>query len=161
MAATPIAAATRFINPGITKVIFCVSIANKNAPTRAEINAGTDLSGELADCSGWMVTSNQADTPDMASRFTSKIPGRITADDSTLTMYESQTTVDARALMPRDTNAFVLWMDGGDVAAQKMDVFPVRVSSVGKTRSIGDEPARLTFAYAITSQPAEDVAIPA
>lgn len=161
MAATPIAAATRFINPGVTKVIWCPAIANKNSPTRAEINAGTDLSGELADCSGWMVTSNQADTPDMSSRFTGKIPGRIAADDSSLTMYESQTTSDARALMPRDTNGFVFWMDGGDVPGQKGDVFPVRVSSVGKSRSVGDEPARLTFQYAITSQPAEDVTIPA
>ncbi len=160
MAATPIAAASRFINPGVTKVYWVVSIANKSAPTRSELNAGTDLSGELADVNGWVVSSNQVDTPDMGSRFTSKIPGRITADDSSLSVYESQTTVDARSLMPRDTTGFVVWMDGGDVAGQKMDVFPVKVSSVAKSRSTGDDPGRLTFQYSITSQPAEDVAIP-
>jgi hypothetical protein len=161
MAATPIAASTRFINPGVTKVIWFPALANKNSPTRAEINAAIDLSPELADCSGWMVSSNQADAPDMASRFTGKIPGRITADDSTLSMYESQNSLDARSLMTRDTNAHIGWMDGGDVPTQKMDIFPVRVSSVGKTRSVGDDPARLNFGYAITSQPAEDVTIPA
>lgn len=161
MAATPIVASTRFINPGVTVVLWLPAVANKSSVTRAEINAGTDLSRELADCSGWMVTSNQVDTPDMSTRFTSKIPGRISADDSTLSMYESQNSIDARTLMPRDTNGFVVWMDGGDVPTQKMDCFAVRVSSVGKTRSVGDDPGRLNFAFAITSQPAEDVTIPA
>ncbi|MGW4426433.1 phage tail tube protein [Streptosporangium sp. NPDC004631] len=161
MAATPIAAATRYINPETTKVLWLPAVANKNAPTRSEINAGTDLSGDVADNSGWVVTSNQSDAPDMGSRFTGKVAGRITADDSSLSMYASKDSIDARALMPRDTSAYVMWMDGGDVPGRKGDVFPVTVSSVGKPRSVGDEPARINFSYAITSAPAENVTIPA
>ncbi len=161
MAATPITASTRYINPGTTKVLWLPSVANKNAPTRAEINAGTDLSGEIADNSGWTTTSNQSDAPDMATRFTSKVAGRITAEDSTLDMYASVNGVDARSLMSRDTSGVVAWMDGGDVAARLMDLFTVTVSSVGKPRSVGDEPARIKFSFAITSIPAENVAIPA
>lgn len=161
MAATPIAAATRYINPETTKVLWLPALANKNAPTRAEINAGTDLSGDVADNSGWMVTSNQSDAPDMGSRFTGKVAGRISADDSSLSMYASKNSVDARSLMPRDTAGFVLWLDGGDVPGQKGDAFPVTVSSVSKPRSVGDEPARITFQYAVTSQPAENFTIPA
>ncbi|WP_433415026.1 hypothetical protein ACQP1V_36245 [Microtetraspora malaysiensis] len=145
----------------MTVVYWCPSVANKNSPTRAELNAGTDLSREIADVSGWQTTSNQVDTPDMATRFTGKIPGRISADDSSLTFYASQDSIDVRSLLPRDTAGFVIWMDGGDIANRKMDVYPVRVSSVGKARSVGDEPARITVQFAVTSQPAEDVTIPA
>ncbi|MEV8636513.1 hypothetical protein AB0395_33185 [Streptosporangium sp. NPDC051023] len=161
MAATPIVASTRYINPETTKVLWLPSVANKNAVTRAEINAGTDLTRELADNSGWVVTSNQSDAPDMGSKFTGKVSGRTTADDSSLSMYASKNGVDARSLMPRDTSGTVVWMDGGDVPGQPMDVFPVTVSSVGKPRSVGDEVARITFSYAITSAPAENVTIPA
>lgn len=161
MAATPIPAATRYINPETTKVYWVVSIANKNAPTRAELNAGTDLVRDLADNSGWVVTSNQSDAPDMGSKFTGKVSGRTTADDSTLAMYASKNSIDSRSLMPRDSVGFMVWLDGGDVAGQLMDVFPVTVSSVGKPRSVGDEVARINFSYAITSAPAENVVIPA
>lgn len=161
MAATPITASTRYINPETTIVLWVPAIANKNAPTRSELNAGTDLSGEIADNSGWSVTSNQSDAPDMGSRFTSKVAGRISADDSSLTMYASEDGIDSRSLMPRDEDGFVVWMDGGDVAGRLMDVFPVTVSSVSKPRSVGDEVARVVHSFAITSEPAEDITIPA
>lgn len=161
MAATPIAAETRYFNPETTKVYWCPSIANKNSPTRSELNAGTDLSSAIADVNGWMVSSEMIDVPDMGSRFVSKIPGRISANDSSITFYMDRAGVDARTVMPRDAEGFIVWLDGGDVAGRKMDVFPVTVSSHGKSRSVGAEPARLTISYAITSEPAENVTIPA
>jgi hypothetical protein len=161
MSATAIAASTRTINAGVTKVIWCTSISSKSAPTRSEINAGTDLTGEVRENDGWQVTSNNVEAPDMDTVFTSTIPGRTKVEASSLTMYASDDGSDARSLMPRGTNGFVLWMDGGDVAGRLMDVYPVRVSSVGKVRSAaGDDPATITFMYAITSEPAEDVTIP-
>lgn len=161
MVATPIASTTRYINPNTTKTYFVSSIANKAAPTRPELNAGTDLSGEINAVSGWKTSSDQVETPDMASRFTSKIPGRISADDSSITFYCDKAGADARALLPRDTNGFVVFLDGGDIGAQKMDIYPVRVSSLGKERSTeGKDAATVEIAFAITSQPAEDVTIP-
>jgi hypothetical protein len=162
MAAPAISQSTRYINPGTTKIVFCTTIANKAAPSRAEINAGTDLTREVSGAEGWQVTSTQVDTPDMDTTFTSTTSGRTSAADSALTMYADLTGTDARSLMPRGTNGFILWMDGGDVSGRKMDVFPVRTSSVGKPRSVeGDEAATVVFQYAITSEPAENVTIPA
>lgn len=162
MAATPIAASTRYINPETTVIYWCPSIATKTAPTRAELNAGTNLVGENSSSEGWNITSNQVPTPDMGNLFTGSIPGRLTAEDSSLSMYADVGGSDARTLMARNTAGFIVWLDGGDVAGRKMDVFPVRVSSVGKTRSVeGEEAAMLTIAYSITSSPAENVTIPA
>ncbi|MFD9949819.1 hypothetical protein ACFWYW_55880 [Nonomuraea sp. NPDC059023] len=136
-------------------------MANIAAITRAEINAGSDLSKDVADISGWMVSGQKIDTPDLNSRFVSNIPGLTSADESAITFYQGVTGSDVRTLMPRDTDGYIVWFDGGDVAGRKCDVFPVRVLSVGKVRSMGAEAARLAIQYAVTSEPAENVTIPA
>src|SRR5689334_18895336 len=116
MAAPAITASIRYTSRGSTKVYWVATIANYLSPTRSELNAGTDLSPQLMDSSGWTVKSNQIDTPDAATRFTSKIPGSIDAEDSTLTMYASKNGVDARALMPQDTVGYIVLLFGGDTA---------------------------------------------
>lgn len=161
MVATPITASTRYINVGTTVVYWVPSIASKNSPTRSELNAGTNLVNENSAASGWTTKADQVETPTMATRFTAKLPGRISADDSTLTMYRDLGGTDAIGLMPVDTNGFIVWLDGGDVVGQKMDVFPVRVASHSKTRSTeGKEAATVEITFAITDQPAENITIP-
>lgn len=161
MPATAVAASVRFTARGLTKCYWVATIANKSAPTRSELNAGTDLSPQLADASGWSVSSEMIPTPDLATRYTSTIPGSITAEDSSLTLYMSKDGVDSRTLMARDAVGYIVWLDGGDTASYKADVYPVTVSSVSKQRSVsGEDPDTLVFSYAITAQPAENVTVP-
>jgi len=160
MAPPALATSTRYFDPETTKIYFIPTIATVTAPTRLEIDAGTDLSDEIADLSGWVVSGEDIPTPDAGSRFTSNIPGRINAEGSSLTFYASDDGVDVRTVLPRDTNGFIAWMDGGDVAANKMDVYPVRVLSNGKMRNLGNEAAKLQVQFSITSKPAENVAVP-
>ncbi len=68
------------------------------------------------------------DTPDMGARFVGKIPGRISADNSSITFYGDRDGQDARTAMPRDATGYMVWLDGGDVAGRKMDVYPCTVS---------------------------------
>lgn len=161
MATPALTASTRYFDPEVTKCYYLPSVANKSAPTRAEMNSGTDLSGEIAELGGFTVTSEQIDTPDLGSRFTSRIGGRTTAEESSLTFYADDNGVDARTVLSRDTTGFILWLDGGDVENNKMDVYPVTVISVGKLRSVGNEAARLQVQFSITSEPAENVSVPA
>jgi hypothetical protein len=109
--------------------------------------------------SGFATNSDQQDTPDLGSRFVSKIPGRITADDSSITLYASSNSSDARTLMPRDSAGYIVIFPEGDMTGQKMDVFPVKVTGVPKSRDV-ENPASMTFQYAITRIPAENVTIP-
>ncbi|MFF0597924.1 phage tail tube protein [Streptomyces antibioticus] len=160
MAATPISASSRYIPPGTRQYYFVPSIATKAAPSRAELNAGTDLTGEIADVSGFQTTSESQETPDLGTRFTSKIPGRITADDSSITMYASEDSQDVRQLLPRDTTGFIVQFPEGDEAGKTMDVFPVKVASAPKMTDIED-PAKIEVQFTITSEPAEDVTVPA
>jgi hypothetical protein len=162
MPATPAPTTTRFFHVGETVVYYLPAIAAANlVPTRAEIDAGTDLSDEIADISGWMLQGAEIETPDLGSKFNKKIPGRTSVDDSSLTFYADQRGVDVRSVLPRGTNGFIVFADGGDVTGALADVFPIRVRSVGKVRSVGDEAGRLTTSFSVTKQPAEDVALPA
>lgn len=149
MPATAIAAASRYFQPGTTKVLVLPSLASLTAgATRAEINAGTDVSGDVAAINGFTVTTAQIDTPDLGKRFTGRIPGRLTADDSSVTFYADVTGADVRTVLTRDLNTFIAIMDGGDVAGRKADYFQVTVGSVGKVRDMEDAP-RLTVTFTI------------
>lgn len=156
-----ITASTRYFDVGTTKVYFLPAVANIAAPTRTEMDAGTDLSREIAEIDGWSVSSSQIQVPDFATRFTAQIAGRIEAADSSLTFYASENSTDVRSLLPRDTDGFVLWLDGGDTPGNKMDVYPVTVTSVSKMRSAGAEAARIQVGFSITREPAEDITVPA
>ena len=159
MPASAITASVRYTSRGTTKIYWVVTIANYLAPSRGELNAGLDVSDEVADVAGFTVASDQIEVPDLSGRFTAKIPGRITADDSSLTCYASQNGVDVRAVLPRDTAGFMVILPEGDVTGQKMDVFPSKVSSAFVDPSIGDA-GRVVVNFSITRVPAQNLVIP-
>lgn len=160
MAATPITTSDRYYVQGVSKVIWCPTISDPNSPTRSEINAGTDLSNEVAAAGGWQVTGNTEDTPALGSVFIGKVPSTTTADESTLTMYADSTSTDVRTLLSRGSSGYVIWMDEGDVVDHLMDVFPVRVTSATPQRDVSSV-AQIQVSFAVMREPAQNVAIPA
>ena len=161
MPPTPITPSIRYFRPGLTKVVWVRTMATYTTPTRAEINLGTDVSGEVAEISGFSVASDSVDTPDLGTRFVPKIPGRITADDSSINFYASSTGfTDARSVLPRDTTGFLVIMDAGDVATTgRMSVYPATVAGLPVLRALED-PAQVSVQFTITRTPAEDLVIP-
>ncbi|MFI0900562.1 hypothetical protein [Streptomyces sp. NPDC020983] len=160
MAATPITTSDRYYVQGVSKVIWVPTLANPASPTRSEINAGTDLSDEIAAVNGWEVTGNTEDTPALGSVFIGKVPSTTTADDSSLSFYADSTSTDVRTLLSRGSSGYVIWMDEGDVADYLMDVFPVRVTSATPQRDISSV-AQIMVNFAIMREPSQNVAIPA
>jgi len=161
MPATPIPKSTRFYTVGRTQCYFLPTIAAADlVPTRTELDAGTDLTREIAEMDGWSTESEKIETPDMVSRFVSSIPGAITAEDSSISFYASENSEDAREVFPRDTAGFIVWMDSGDVADATMDIYPVQVASAPKVRSM-DEATLIRVDFNITQEPVENVTIPA
>jgi hypothetical protein len=161
MAPTPVLLAKpRFYQPGITRIYFVPTIANPSAPTRAELAAGTDVTKQVRAIDGWLVSADQLEAADMGSRFTGKVGGRTSADNSALTYYGAQDGIDIRGLHPRGALGFYVFLDGGDVEDYLMDVYPIEVISLGKNRGDSD-PFNITIQFSITSEPFEDVDIPA
>jgi hypothetical protein len=160
MPAPAITPAVRYARFGVTRVVYAPAIVNILVPTRAEINAGTDLSGDVESINGFNVTSNFLDAPDLLSVFTAKVAGRTTADDSSITMYQSSNSTDVRSLLSRGTTGFILWFDEGDTPGRKYDVYPITVGSVPKDRDL-EAVARLVVNVAITRTPTENITVPA
>lgn len=161
MPPTPLTATVRYIPPGTRRLYWLTTIASyATAVTRAEINAGIDLTNEIASMSGFTVNSASTDTPDLSTRFTAKIPGRITADDSSISFYASSTSADVRTVLPRDTAGYLCILPEGDVPTQKMDVFPAKVSSTAVDTTMED-PAQINVQFTITRIPALNLVIPA
>ena len=67
---------------------------------------------------------------------------------------------DVRTLLTREATGFVVWMDEGDVPTQPCDIYPVTVTSQAKVREL-DQAAQIMAQFAFTSEPAENVDIPA
>lgn len=156
-----ITASTRYFPRGTSKCYYVPSIAASTlTPTRAELNAGTDLSPQLADWSGFSVTGEQIDTPDLATTFNSKIPGATSAEESSLTMYSSKDGVDSRTLLARSVTGYIVWMPGGDVSGYKASVWPVTVTSNSEVIA-SDDAGKRNIQFAVTALPQENVTIPA
>ncbi|MFE7347524.1 hypothetical protein [Streptomyces fimicarius] len=158
--ATPIQASTRYYRRGVTRVLWVPTIAVKNTPTRTELNAGTALEAETGAMAGWQTTSETVPTPALGSRFTPVVGGAITAAESSLTFWASKDGDDVRTLLVREASGFIVWMDEGDVPTQTMDIYPVTVTSQAKVREL-DAAAQIMCQFAITSEPAENISIPA
>lgn len=159
MPPTPLNVTTRYVSEGTRKIYWAATVANYLSPTRGELNAGIDLTNEIAEMTGFTVSSDTQDVPDMSGRFTAKIPGRITADDSAIRFYASQNSNDVRTVLPRDTAGYVITLWEGDVTGQKMDVWPVKVTAASIQTGI-DDPASILVGFTITRVPAQNVAIP-
>src|SRR5262245_50119277 len=122
----------RYIGPGTRKYYWVPAVATLSSVTRAEMNAGTDMTAVIPTdgVSGFTVSTNFVDTPDFGSTTVTKIPGALTLADSSLTFYESSTSVDIRSLLTQGLVGYVTIMLEGDVTGQKMNAFKVQVASV-------------------------------
>ncbi len=156
-----LAAIPRFFQPGITVTRFCPAIADITDPTRAELTAGTIFTRHVRGQEGFTVSSAQLETPDMASRFVSKIGGMISAEDSSLSCYASRDgLLDIRTVFERDDVGFIVMQYGGDIATYPMDVFPVTVTAVPPESSM-EAAFGVKIQFSITSEPATNVPTPA
>jgi len=160
VSASPIGASSRYIPEGVTHYNWLPACANYQSPTRAEINAGTDLTPEIAATGNWGIVSGSIDAPDLATTFTPQIGGKVTVDGPTIDMYADSTSADVRTLLPRGTNGFILKLPEGDVAGRKCDVFPVRVLAQAKPTNFTN-PSVVQLQFAPTRNPAENIVVPA
>lgn len=151
----------RFMRRGKARVYFLPTVLSATtAPTSAEVAAGTDMTGKIADMSGWLLEASKIDTPDLSSRFVSSVPGEQSVKDSGLTFYGDDigTTDAIKTALAVDTIGYVYLCHSGVGVGKPADLFPVRVMSVGNEYSLGTDPARYMIGFAITAPPRVDIA---
>jgi hypothetical protein len=158
---TPLAATTRYIAAGQTRIYWVESIAVLAWPTRAEIDAGIDLTGQVATVVGWHVRRRVRSGQAYRDDFEVQLHGSMYVDDSRLVFYGDQTGGDVSATLPEGTKGHVLHLYGGDVADNPMDVWPVRVAALGRGIELGDDPARIDMQFTVRGTPALGRPVPA
>lgn len=152
---------TRFVQPGVVKVYWLPAVANTAALTRAEITAGTDLTPELDDITGWSGSTSFIETKDASSLLRPKLPSSVSLEDSSMTFNGSSDGDDIRGVLTRGDTGFVLFCDSGDATGLPAELFPATVGWVAKVRSLsGDAPFMVRVDFGVTGLPV-DVTLPA
>lgn len=162
MVAPNIAPISPYTSRGKTRVYWVEDFADPNVPTRAELDAGVDLSTILNDYKGFSVKSSQIDVVTLASRTTGTIAGEKKPEDASIMLLMDQKGVDARVLIEEDNEGFIVWLFGGDKEGNIMDVWPVSCSAQVPMPSVkGNEPDICDFQFACPTEPARNIAVPA
>lgn len=153
--------ATRFMRKGTAKVFFVPTIASPPTVTAAAVNAGTNLTPEIAEMNGFTFSNNPIMTPDMDSRFVTQVPGEDTAEASNLVLYELAGGTDTiKAALVKDATGYIVIFPTGiagatPAAADKAEVWPVTISSNVRRYTAGNEAAQYQANFAVTDQPFE------
>lgn len=163
MAPEPLSETRRYINPETTVVYWVPTVVSLASPTRDELDHATsvDLTGEIASMTGWEISADRVAVPDLGSKKTGRITGRVNPGDAQIAYYGDETTADIRDVKSRGDGGAIYILDGGDIEGQKARGFTVEVSSITPTTDVaGTEAARVMVDYAINDW-AEEITIPA
>jgi len=135
MPATNIDDVTRFQRAANSRLVVIDRPTTPGAPTRAEINAGDDITPILASVDGFTREPGYVDVPDWDDLETKQIRGRSPAASGTVSTYADKggPANDIRAILDEGDLKSLLFMPGGDVAADKMTIFDVEISGVNET----------------------------
>jgi hypothetical protein len=161
MPATPLTPALRYLPVGQRKYNWLTAVANTSAPTRAEINAGIDLTGEIAAVNGFEILTPALDVTAFGDLFSVTVPGLPSVTDPCeLIFYASSNSTDVRTLLRAGTAGFLLVLPEGDVSGQKCEVWPMTVRSMFIDQAGIDAPAQIHVQFALTSAIAQNVTVP-
>lgn len=156
----------RYMRKGNVWMRFVPTIANKAAPTVAELGAGTDITPDIAELSGFEYSNSPIDTPDFANTFTPKIGGEDTSADSSITFYEHSTAVAnaIKTALPKGTAGYVVlspYTALAPAAAQKVEVWPVTIIQNSRRWSAGNDAANFVVQFAPSATPNDNATVAA
>lgn len=144
---------------GLSWVYVPVVAAANGIPTRTEIDAGTDLTGEYSNHGGFRVSGGRIDTPDL-SPWPRSIRGKYEIEDMFLELYADEEGDDARDVVPMGTTGSIIKFRTGDVAAKLMDVWPIVVLSCSESTAT-DAANLLRVDFGLDGVPVIDAVVPA
>jgi hypothetical protein len=148
---------------------FAPTIAVPAAPTAAEINAGEEITEAIITVSGFKYTGTKVETPDLKTRFNRSVPGRFTAEDSSIQFYKGDEATDVERvvedLLADGTEGFVVRIPPEDNAPQPIAasttcaVWPVTVMSNSEDPPVAGEIAKFTVDFSIPDPPEKNAVV--
>lgn len=149
----------RFYRRGISKMKFLPAVAGAS-PTRAEINAGVDISPQVADINGFSLQNQPITTPDLSTSFDTQIAGSDQAADSSVTMYDDNASATIRNAMAKGTAGYMVLFPYGDTTTKRLEVYAVTSTGVNDQWSTAAEAAKYIASFAVTSTPNQNGVTP-
>jgi hypothetical protein len=149
---------SRLVYEGRTNVYWATTIANKAAPTIAEITAAVELTDFVAkDGVAVNTSTNTADSATIAEVYDAKVVGSYGTDPQ-LTMFRDDTTDTAWELCVYGTNGFLIidrFNPSGTLpsAGDKVEVHPVEMHVPAMQNSATNTQQRFIEQFAGTSAP--------
>lgn len=150
-----------FFRRGLSKIHFVPSVANPAAPTRAEIDAGTDLSPGIAEISGFNFANSPIMTPKLSTTFTTQILGEDTSDASSLTFYDDDTDDEMRAAVVKGTVGVLVFFPYGDVTGARAETWPTVSAGANDQWTMANEAAKFVASFGIREAPEQEAVVPA
>ncbi len=148
----------RYAHDGKTLAFWVLTIANKNAPTVAELNAGTRLSGFITkDGIDIPFSQNMTDNADLEDTFDAQGVGTF-GTSINLTCFRDDTSDTAWNLFVYGTNGFFVVRRGplttvAFAAAQKVEVYPAQMHEPVPVSTATNEQNKFKVMLGVTDQP--------
>jgi len=127
----------RYVPEGTVEVWLVISISDAAAPTASELNAGTDLTGQMIGDLVLPFEGSTADASDTSSRFNKTAPGDFGGAPGSFTIHKEKVlnTDTVYTALARDVAGYLavahrglattaVWAIGDDV-----DIWPITVLS--------------------------------
>lgn len=145
---------------GRTRVYVVPTIANIAAPTVAELNAGTDISGLLTPdgLSGFEPDTGDVDNSKLNSTYSTMLPGRVSVSGPLLRLIKQIGTdtvyntlvynYNMNVVIRRDLTSSTAW-----ATSQAVEVYPAACGEVRNIAPEGNSVHKYEVPLKITSQP--------
>jgi len=151
-----------YVRRGIAGYRWLPAVANINAPTVAEIAAGTDLTPAVNEINGFQATTEFANGATAETRFDAQVRGTRSIADSSITFVDDNVDDELRALLADGEAGFLLFSpyDMTPAAADKVEVWPVESGGMNRQwDATGNNMATQVAGFAVTAEPALDAVV--
>lgn len=157
----------RFIPDGVLEVVLAPDVDDMEAPTLAEVTAGTRVTGFLRAMST-PLEGSIVDTPDVSSRFNKTVSGTYGGQEASMEFYRDDTQENDTAwnLLPRGTTIYAIIARRGGTGTNGIidtgdyvDVWELEVVTRNPADYSRNEPTGFMCSFAVPEEPVEDVQV--
>jgi hypothetical protein len=155
---------SRFFRRGTTKTYWVPTLGSLTAPSAAQVNAGVNMTQQVADISGFEFANSPIPTPDLSTTFTTTIPGEDTAQEPQLVFYEDNVANTLQTTLAKGTTGHVVIFYKGTAGASpatgdKAEVWATISTGPYREYSMGNDPARWGARFTPTAPPSFDATL--
>lgn len=151
-----------FMRRGKSATFIVPTIANTDSPTVAEVTAGTNISGAVAQINGFETSQARINQAVQKYRTEQQIAGPETFPDANLVLLEDDGTgsdedslerQEAQTVVIEDASFHVVLLRNATepVANAVADIYTVSVGAVNPSWSLDAEPARYTANFFVSA----------